>query len=246
MTAPASTAATDEPTMVEVHRRARRLRPRGALPELRAATNSRASSTATREQSGKERQATGSIDLGDAGSRRVRLSPAGHDQLDPITRITDAPRRRRTAPGLRPGAVSCPACLRVTVRTTPDISLVARRAVTARAGRAPRPAPARRRRGPPRNRTRRRTVSSVYLAEQPHAPLQLARLQPRHQPDRPVEQPDEPCERRQPVPEPQQLEILRVVLPPPGPPIPSSARSPDDRVALADLPLGDALLNHCQ
>ena len=77
------------------------------------------------------------------------------------------------------------------------------------------------------------------LAEEAHAALQLARLELRDQPDRPVEQADEPGEGRQPLVKGDELSIPWVCRRGLAGRRCGSLDDLDDRVALANLPPGD-------
>ncbi len=92
---------------------------------------------------------------------------------------------------------------------------------------------------PPSRSNRRRIVASGHAPEELERALELARLDLRHQADGPVEQPDEDEEGGQPVAQRGQFGVARVRGE-------GGRRLPllrledgDDRVALADLALGD-------
>ena len=93
---------------------------------------------------------------------------------------------------------SRPRAQRATVRMTPDISFVARRAAVGRqaAERLDELDDVRRSGSPPSRSDERAGRRRPGFAEQAHPAFELARLELRDQPDRPIEQPDEDDEGR--------------------------------------------------
>ena len=171
-----------------------------------------------------------------------RVWPRGRrpfESAEPLARGDYRTSAREGCQG-RPRRVAPRPDQRATVRTTPDISFVARRAavgdrrdsastrsMTSWSGR------------PPSRSNSRRIVESGIRPSRLERALQLARLELRDEPDRPVEQPDEDEERRQPVAQRGQLGVVGMRVERGGGLALLRLEDGDDRVALADLALGD-------
>ena len=127
-----------------------------------------------------------------------------------VTRLLAAQRLVTTSIHERgtPTALRLP---RATVRTTPDMSLVARRAAVGdRRDRVSTSSRTSSSSSLPRRSNNRRIVRVRHAPEEFERALEFARLQLRDEPDRPIEQPDERDERREPVAKRGQLGVVRV------------------------------------